>query len=76
MGKKEVKLKTVMNREQLACYLEDLANRVRQGSIPIETMEDKMLLRTAENAGVKIEATEKKDRYKLELKLSWLQVVL
>ena len=73
-GKKEVKYKAVMNRDQLADYLEGLANGFRQGSIAIDAEKGDLTLQPTETMSVKIEAAEKKDKYKMELAVSWSRV--
>ena len=70
-GKKEVKFKAAMKPEQLADYLEGLVNGLRQGCLTVDTEKGSLSLQTTEIVAVKIEATEKKDKCKLELELSW-----
>jgi XXXCH domain-containing protein len=71
MGKKETKFKAIMNREQLLCHLDGLVAGVRAGSIAVEGEKGKTTLPLTEKTSVKMEAAQKKDKYKLELEMSW-----
>ena len=73
MGKREVKVKWIMNREQLAAYLEEVVAGLREGTICVQKDSEKLLLHPSDAVKVKIEAVEKKDKYQFEMELEWVQ---
>jgi amphi-Trp domain-containing protein len=71
MSKKEVKLKGVMDRHQVAAYLENLLIGLKAGEIKVEQGGQLVTLHPEQIINVEIEASVKKDKEKLEMELVW-----
>lgn len=74
MSKQAVKLKGVLNREQAAVYLEDLAASLKEGKVCVQQDDQFVTLCPEALINVKVEASSKKDKEKFEMELSWRKV--
>ena len=73
--KQEIKHKTVMNRAQVAAYLNDLAASLIKGTICIQKGDDQVVFYPTENVKVEIEAEVKKNKYEFSLELEWVREI-
>ncbi|MBU2551407.1 MAG: amphi-Trp domain-containing protein [Proteobacteria bacterium] len=71
MSKHEIDFKSVMELEQVAAYLGDLAASLKQGVVCIQKGSDFVVLNAPGLVKVEMEAKEKKDKCKFSLELSW-----
>lgn len=72
--KNEIEVKGMMNSDNLADVLQDLANSVREKKVCLERGNEFVTLCPNANIEVEIEAKKKKDKEKLSIELSWRQV--
>lgn len=75
MSKKEVEFKGTMERGQVIAYLENLVAGLKKGTIWVQKGDDILNLAPAERVKMEVEASEKKDKGKFSLALSWHQAV-
>ena len=75
MSKKEVKLKGVMDVNQVVTYLEDLANSLKEGKICVQQGEQFVTLCPDNMVDVEVKATAKKGKEKFEMELAWYREV-
>lgn len=71
MSKKEVKLKGVMDRNQVAAYLEDLLAGLKAGEVKVQQGEQFVTLHPQQMIDVEIEASVKKNKEKIEMEFVW-----
>lgn len=71
MSKKEVKLKGVMDRNQVASYLEDLLAGLKAGKICVQQGEEFVTLCPEQLIDVEIQASVKKSKEKFAMELAW-----
>ncbi|WP_158269609.1 amphi-Trp domain-containing protein [Desulfonatronum sp. SC1] len=75
MSKKEVKLKGVMDVDQVVTYLEDLATSLKEGKICVQQGEQFVTLCPDKMVDVEVKATSKKGKEKFEMELAWYRDV-
>ena len=66
MGKKGLEFKVLGNREELAAYLENLANSLREGSLYIEQGTQAVTLSPSDDISMELEAKTKEEKEKLK----------
>lgn len=71
MGKKELEIKLELSRELAVQYLNDLAACLAQGRVVVQKGGDYAELTPAQLLSLELEVSQKKDRQKLSLELSW-----
>ncbi len=71
MSKKEVKLKGVMDINQVASYLEDLAVSLKQGKVCVRQGEQFVTLCPDQMVEMEVKASAKKGKEKFEMELVW-----
>ncbi len=71
MSHKKVESKTQLKRDQVASYLEELAKSLRAGKLLIQCDEDYVYLAPTDVLDLELEASQKKNREKVSLELSW-----
>lgn len=73
MKKNEVKLKRVVDAENVAQILTDLAASIREGTVCVESGDEFVTLETGADVQFELElqAEQKKNKQKFELELSW-----
>lgn len=75
MEKKKVTMERMMETNEAAAYLEDLAKSIRAGKIVVEHGPNHVILIPPKIVEVEVEARTKKDKQKFELELSWTTAV-
>ncbi|MEW5902570.1 MAG: amphi-Trp domain-containing protein [Acidobacteriota bacterium] len=71
MSKRELDFKAVLVRPQVACFVEDLLEGLKQGLICVQKDAEYVVLHPTELIKVELEASEKKDKCKLCFEMSW-----
>lgn len=71
MSKKEVKLKGIMDPEQIVSYLEDLVGSLKQGKICVQQGEQFVTLNPDQAINLEVKASVKKGKEKFVMELSW-----
>lgn len=74
--KGRLKVKTSTDRATAIAYLEDLLQAIRSGSIHVESEGKSLSLVLAEDLSLKVQASQKDDREKLEFSLQWYSPVV
>ena len=75
MKKNEVQIKKSLGAEAAAGMLEELAASLRQGTVCVEKGSEFVTLKTAEIMDLELRAALKKNKSKLEIELSWRDIV-
>jgi amphi-Trp domain-containing protein len=75
MKKNEVSVKGVMSAEGVSSALNDLIRSMNEGKICIEHNEDFVTLLPADQIDFEIKAAVKKGKQKVEIELSWREVL-
>lgn len=70
----EVRIKTNMGADRVADFLQDLVNSFKEGTVCIEKGTEFVTLKPGKDIAVEIGAAYKKDKQKLHIELSWLQL--
>lgn len=73
MKKTEVKLKRTVDAENVAQILNDLADAIREGKVCVENGDEFVTLQTNQDNQfeLELEASQKKNKQKFELELTW-----
>jgi amphi-Trp domain-containing protein len=71
MSKKEVKLKGIMDPEQIVSYLEDLVGSLKQGKICVQQGEQFVTLNPDQAIHLEVKASVKKGKEKFVMELAW-----
>jgi amphi-Trp domain-containing protein len=71
MSKKEVKLKGVMDCNQVIAYMEDLLAGLKNGKICVQQGEQFVTLCPEQMIEMEVQATVKKGKEKFEMELTW-----
>ncbi len=71
MEKMEVDLKETLGKQNVIRYLEDLVNGLKAETVCIQAGEDMVTLKPSKIFEIVIEASSKKDKEALAVKLSW-----
>lgn len=71
MSGEKIELKQIMQAEEAASYLEELARAIRSGKIVLQKDDQEMVVTPPETLMVEVEAKRKKDKCKFELELEW-----
>lgn len=73
MKKSEVKLKRIATAQDIAAVLDDLAVSIRAGTVCLESGSEFVTLNVGEDTPIEleIEASQKKNKTKFEMELSW-----
>ncbi|KMY66719.1 hypothetical protein AAU61_16625 [Desulfocarbo indianensis] len=72
MGSK-VEIEGAMGLNQAISYLEDVLNSLKGGTIRVEAGTDIVVLRPSQAVDFSMSASQKKDKEKFSLKISWKQ---
>ncbi len=75
MKKKEVKTKREMNAKTAVEILEDLVRSFKEGTVCIQDGDEFVTLKPTDGIEMVIEASEKKGKQKLEISLSWREMM-
>jgi amphi-Trp domain-containing protein len=67
----KVEIEGAMDLNQAISYLEDVLNSMKEGIIRVETGEEMVMLRPSQAVDFEMSASQKKDKEKFALKLSW-----
>jgi len=71
MTRKGLSFKSLLQAEQAASYLEDLAASIRAGTVNLSHGDERVVLTPKQTLALELSASEKKDKQKLSLELSW-----
>lgn len=69
----KVEIEGAMDLGQAISYLKDVLNSLKEGVIRVEAGDDIVMLRPSQAVDFEMSASQKKDREKFSLKLSWKQ---
>ncbi len=69
--KREVSIKAIMEIKQFTSYLQDLMASLKEGKVCVQQGNEFVFLTPGELIEVEVEATQKKDKEKFSLELSW-----
>jgi len=67
----KLKIKASTSIENAVSYLEDIISSLKAGKIVLQKGEECMALSPKENVSFEVKATEKKDKEKLSVEISW-----
>lgn len=67
----KVEIEGAMDLSQAISYLEDVLNSLKEGVIRVETGDEMVMLRPSQAVDFEMSASQKKDKEKFSLKLSW-----
>lgn len=71
MASNKVKMEGIMELREVVAYLEDVVHNMKAGSICMTVGEDCVTLRPSSIVDVEMKATQKKDKEKFSLEISW-----
>ncbi len=71
MSKSKVKMEGIMELREVIAYLEDVVSNMKSGAICMTAGEDCVTLRPASIVDVEMKASQKKDKEKFSLEISW-----
>lgn len=71
--KNEVKIKTCLDLKTVVNYLESITMSLKGGSVAITKDDESIVLNPSKEITFELEASEKKDKEKLYLEISWLK---
>ncbi len=71
VSKNEVKIEALMDLRKVADYLESILKGIRSGKIIIQTSDEMVTVRPEAMVEFELEAVQKKDREKIEIKIAW-----
>ncbi len=69
--KREVSTKLIMDVSEVITYLQDLANSLKAGQVCVQQGNEFVTLKPLDLVKVEIEASQKKDKEKFTLEISW-----
>ncbi len=69
--KKEISFETLVTREKVAGYLQNLAESISSGKLNIQKGIETIALTPGETVAMEVEAKQKKEKEKFSLKLTW-----
>ncbi len=75
MKKSEVKIKRKMTAEAMVGILSDFVESFRQGTVCVQNGEEFVTLTPAGQIEMSMKAAEKKGKQKLEIEMSWEEVI-
>ncbi len=71
MGKNKVKIDGTMELSQVISYLEDLVGGLKAGKVHVQLGQESVMLSPGNIVDCEIEVSQKKDKEKMTLELSW-----
>lgn len=69
--KKEVSMKSVINKNDAASYLEEMAKALREGKVVVSNNSNSITLNPEDSVEIELEAEAKKGKESLSIELSW-----
>ncbi|TVM19822.1 amphi-Trp domain-containing protein [Oceanidesulfovibrio indonesiensis] len=71
MGKNKVKIDGTMDLAQVIAYLEDIIGGLKAGTVHVQLGQESVMLSPGNIVDCEIEVSQKKDKEKMTLELSW-----
>jgi amphi-Trp domain-containing protein len=71
MSKREIEFKMLMDRQEAAAHLENLARSIKEGKVVVEKGNHFVSISPGERIAVEIACYQKKEKEKIAIELSW-----